>query len=702
MVNSIQNVDIAKLTKILQNAGVKQEKIDEATKLAEDHVLSQDEITQILALAPDGKIELNAENLTLDDANVDADNVGKGKYAGMSKDKVVAQITEDIGDLGQIQGDAYSSGNPYVGALGSAVKGGLVEELFNSGFNKSEVADIIGSAFKGTGIKGNGAGGYTVPYGHDNQAKEIYNKLINAMANAAATAAGNVDFANDDKIKELQGQIDANNVIIQGNNFQITANNAQIEKISAQIQELKTQAEGEIEQAIKDSNEIAETSKAQVQDAISRRLDEYANSQGAMTYEDFRANVAGEIDGIDANTQRNLKDVTCGILDANDKLSQIDGLLGNLGALLAENSDLLADNNNLANINSDLASQIEERTEVLKAEAAANSSSSADSDSSRCDPIGFENGGKKFDFFEDKDGDGQLSNASEFLGAEDGWDEMKKLDVAGGANGGGDGKITKAELMENPNLKMVVTDANGNQEIKSVAEVFAAAGDNDVVIDLNSYKEVNADVNENVHMLGKFKVDLDGIGDADAIDGYNTLDTLDYLNANYDFSDADKLTAGSDTTLAGSDAITKDNFNINGQTFEELEAEIANLHDDFEAALSKIGMDEADIETFTKAESKNAQDYATNIQDKFDSDAAKEEMEKLKAEREARAQQAAELAKAEEANAAEEAAAEEEANAADEANTTEEDPNLANWEPGQDAPAGYTIDPKTGKPIKLA
>lgn len=647
MVNSIQNVDIAKLTKILQNAGVEKTKIDEAKKLAQDGVLSQDEITQILALAPDGEIELNAENLTLDDANVDADNVGKGKYAGMSKDEVVAQITKDIGDLGQIQGDAYSSGNPYVGALGRAVEGKLVEELFNSGFNKSEVADIIGSAFKGTGIKGNGAGGYTVPYGHDNQAKEIYNQLINAMANAAATAAGNVDFADDDKIKELQGQIDANNVIIQGNNFQITANNAQIEKISAQIQELKTQAEEEIQQAIKDSEEIAEESKAQVQNAISKHLDEYANSQGAMTYEDFRANVAGEIDGIDANTQGSLKDVTCRILDANDKLSQIDGLMGNLGALLAENSDLLADNNNLANINSDLASQIEERTEVLKAEAAANSSSSPDSDSSRCDPIGFENGGKKFDFFEDKDGDGQLSNASEFLGAEDGWDAMKKLDVAGGANGGGDGKITKAELMKNPNLKMVVTDANGNQEIKSVAEVFADAEDDDVVIDLNSYKEVNADVNENVHMLGKFEVDLDGIGKgADAIDGYNTLDTLDYLNANYDFSDADKLTAGSDTTLAGSDAITKDNFNINGQTFEEFETEIATLHDKFEEALSNIGMDEADIETFTKAESKNAQAYATNIQDKFDSDAAKEEMEKLKAEREARAQQAAELAKA--------------------------------------------------------
>ena len=701
MVNSIQNVDIAKLTKILQNAGVEKAKIDEATTLAQDGVLSQDEITQILALAPDGEIELNAENLTLDDANVDADNVGKGKYAGMSKDEVVAQITKEIGDLGQIQGDSYSSGNPYVGALGSAVEDGLVEELFNSGFNKSEVADIIGSAFKGTGIKGNGAGGYTVPYGHDNQAKEIYNNLINAMANAAATAAGNVDFANDDKIKELQGQIDANNVIIQGNNFQITANNAQIEKISAQIQELKTQAEEEIHQAIVDSNNIAEESKAQVQNAISKHLDEYANSQGAMTYEDFRANVAGEIDGIDANTQGNLKDVTCRILDANDKLSQIDGLLGNLGALLAENSDLLADNNNLANINSDLASQIEERTKELEAEAEANSSSSADSDSSRCDPIGFENGGKKFDFFVDADGDGQLSNASEFLGAEDGWDAMKAFDVEGGANGG-DGKITKAELMKNPDLKMVVTDANGNQEIKSVAEVFADAADDDVVIDLNSYKEVNADVNENVHMLGKFEVDLDGIGKgADAIDGYNTLDTLDYLNANYDFSDADKLTAGSDTTLAGSDAITKDNFNINGQTFEELEAEIANLHDDFEAALLEIGMDEADIETFTKAESKNAQAYATNIQDKFDSDAAKEEMEKLKAEREARAQQAAELAKAEEANAAEEAAAEE-ANAADEANTTEEDPNLANWEPGQDAPAGYTIDPKTGKPIKLA
>lgn len=701
MVNSIQNVDIAKLTKILQNAGVKQEKIDEATKLAQDHVLSQDEITQILALAPDGKIELNAENLTLDDANVDADNVGKGDYAGMSKDEVVAQITKDIGDLGQIQGDAYSSGNPYVGALGSAVKNGLVEELFNSGFNKSEVADILGSAFKGTGIKGNGAGGYTVPYGHDNQAKEIYNNLINAMANAAATAAGNVDFANDDKIKELQGQIDANNVIIQGNNFQITANNAQIEKISAQIQELKTQAEAEIKQAVEDSNKIADESKAQVQNAISMHLDEYANSQGAMTYEDFRAKVAGEIDGIDANTQRKLKDVTCGILDANDKLSQIDGLLGNLGALLAENSDLLADNNNLANINSDLASQIEERTEVLKAEAEANSPSSADSDSSRCDPIGFENGGKKFDFFEDKDGDGQLSNASEFLGAEDGWDAMKKLDVEGGANGG-DGKITKAELMKNPNLKMVVTDANGNQEIKSVAEVFAAADNDDVVIDLKSYKEVNADVNENVHMLGKFEVDLDGSGSGAAIDGYNTLDTLDYLNANYDFSDADKLTAGSDTTLAGSDAITKDNFNINGKTFDEFEKEITTLHDKFEKALSNIGMDEADIETFTKAESKNAQAYATNIQDKFDSDAAKEEMEKLKAEREARAQQAAELAKAEEANAAEEAAAEEEANAADEANTTEEDPNLANWTPEDEVPAGYTIDPKTGKPIKLA
>ncbi len=130
----------------------------------------------------------------------------------------------------------------------------------------------------------------------------------------------------------------------------------------------------------------------------------------------------------------------------------------------------------------------------------------------RNDPIGFSVGDVKYDFIQDNNNDGIFNDMSEFLGAENGWQDMFNYDK------NGDGVLTGNELKA---LKMVgKNQTNGQFSFTNAAAVGVTS------IDLNSYKEVNKqEQNKNI-TAGTFEVNLSGT----IIEGKNTFDGVKNLN----------------------------------------------------------------------------------------------------------------------------------------------------------------------------
>lgn len=606
MTNNISSLNVRNLfTTGLTAAQTKA--IDEATK---DGVLTKDELATLKKAGLDTNVI--AEKFDIKDAeDIGETKAGDGKYSNMSKDAIVTELKKSYGGKA-ISGDSYGNGNKNLADLQKAMDAGLIADLFASGLSKSEVADIIGQVFDGSGIKANGNGGYTCPYGHGDEAKKIYDEFTKLMAQASG---GIESVKNDPELKEMQANLDANNLQIMSNNFAIEANTARIDKIKAEMEQLKEEVTRDIENAIKESEEIQEEQKANAASIVSSNIAAFTAANGDMTYDQFRAALKSDLDDSAGEADSKLSSVIGNMLDAESRLGKLDGMLRNIQGLMTENDDLVNQNNLLTKNNEKLSTDIATRTEQLIKEA----EDCADEDCNRCDPIGFEANGKKYDFFVDADNDGNLSNAKEFLGAEDGWAAMANLDTDG------DGKITKAELQGAENLKMVVTNEDGTQEVQNIADVFANANLEDAVISLDSYNEVNKDVNKDVTLLGTYQIDLDGIGKGDdAIEGYNTLDSMAWLNENYKFSDTDVTMNGSQKgTEAVKTGYTTESF---GDQFEELEASINGLHTKWESAWQTIGIDASEsMKDLRNKEESIADATARRYDDKFQEVKAKEE-----------------------------------------------------------------------------
>ena len=200
-------------------------------------------------------------------------------------------------------------------------------------------------------------------------------------------------------------------------------------------------------------------------------------------------------------------------------MTEADGLLGKLCAktqLLSNycaygeklSNQITCKQNRLATLNDQLTA-IEEAEEARK-----------------CDPIGFVVDGKICDFIIDRNNDGKFNNETEFLGAQNNWFEMISLDQ----NGNNDGKVSREE-MENANVKVLVTNEDGSQQIVSVADLGIDE------IDLSSYQSSNQSIGNNNQLLGTFGLTLNG---KYSNDGYNTLDTVNWLDKNYSNMFTDK------------------------------------------------------------------------------------------------------------------------------------------------------------------
>ncbi len=134
------------------------------------------------------------------------------------------------------------------------------------------------------------------------------------------------------------------------------------------------------------------------------------------------------------------------------------------------------------------------------------------------DPISFTDGNVKYDFIKDKNNDGIFNDASEFLGAENGWAEMKQYDT------NGDGVINGEELKK---LQLVAVDQESGQfSFKNADEAGIAS------IDLASFKETEGKklTMTNDYNEGTFKINMKN---GSVLQGVETQDSNQNLNNKY-------------------------------------------------------------------------------------------------------------------------------------------------------------------------
>ena len=495
------------------------------------------------------------------------------------KDSVIAELKAKYSAT-EGGNDPYTMSNPQLQAFKQAMDDGLISELNKQGFAKNDIIDIISQVFPSIGISVTENGGYTLPYGHDEDAKELYDLFKTQIGQVANTSP----------------EIEALKTSIAGLENQIAYNNNQLSILEKNVEALKEEIEELIEQAIDESEEITEDKKEEAKKIVAQELDNYTSAKGAMTYEEFQSNLAGRLDSLDSSSQSKLSSITIKLLNAESKMSSLNGYLTQM--------------NSLQNTNSLMQEQIGTKTvemESLQAQMIEENANCEDDCCQRTDPIGFETDGKKYDFFVDKDDNGLLSNEQEFLGAQDGWQEMAALDT------NGDGKVDKSELEES-DLKVVVTDESGKQSVADAADIF---GDKDS-IDLNSYNELNQEMDNGNALLGTFGLTFGG----EKIEGYNTLDTLDWLDDNYEFSDKD-MGIG---RFAQSETIVQDDqSSYFAQMISQFNQEYENLELKLEGAWSTIGVSRDEV---TSAISEQMRQEAQEQAEKLEDQLAKYDKEK--------------------------------------------------------------------------
>lgn len=295
-----------------------------------------------------------------------------------------------------------------------------------------------------------------------------------------------------------------------------------MEKLEAHIEDLTAKAEENIMKAAAAQEDAVKEHEKETQAVVDEQLKEYvaANKEGGegMTREELQGNIQGALAHIPE-----VANAVSALVEANDQINEIDACLGDLNDLILDTQSIEA--------------KIEGKEAQFEAAEQAAQAAAAASSNNCCDPIGFqttdENGNTvQYDFIKD---DGSFDSTSDFLGSDNQWAEMQALDADG------DQTVTAAELSAG-NIKAVKTNADGSQEIVDLASEF---GD-DFSIDLTSYqaggshsaidttKDSDGDGVLDQELLGTFNVNANG----QTIQGYNTLDDVDYLSENYGVSAA--------------------------------------------------------------------------------------------------------------------------------------------------------------------
>lgn len=428
---------------------------------------------------------------------------------------------------------------PQLKALDKALDDGILKDLYAQGYSKDEVFQIIQNVFP---INLSKAGDkYEIPYGHDSEAKEIYKKFSDQFS-----------LYSNSEIVALQQDIAANEKAIE-------ANNAQMITLQNKIKASKEEVEAALKKAIEESKDIKEEQKDEAKKIVEQEINSYANSDGKMSYEDFESGLSKKLGALSSSGSFEIASIIAKFSQAQSEMDIIDGMISDVESLNNQNASLADDIEQAQSEMEDIASETVGKT---------------DCEVEKCDPIGFNSGDTRYDFFVDKDSDEKLSNANEFLGAKKGWSEMTSLDSDG------NGKISVDEMKD---LHIVETAKDGSQTVKKASDLFK----NNDFIDLNSYKSKNSDIGNGNTLLGTFGLTFKG---NQIDDGYNTLDDMNWLSKNYDFSDSNETNFFEKSSVKGLDMASEiEQFKADFSALTNLSSQSdSSINDSLNEITSKI------------------------------------------------------------------------------------------------------------------
>ncbi len=364
-----------------------------------------------------------------------------------------------------------------------------------------------------------------------------------------------------DEINELKGKKDENT--------------EEIEAIKEEIATLTAEAEDEINQALAAQEKAVADHEEDTKKLVNQSLADYiaANQEGGegMTREELQSNIKKNAEGLGLPAE--IGDATAMLMSASDKLDEVDGLLSDLNGLIVENQNLEA--------------QIDGKCQEF--DAVEEAAKKAEEEKKSCDPIGFEatdkDGNKaQYDFIKD---DGSFDSTDDFLGAQNQWQEMQALDTDG------DNVVTAAEL-DAGGIKAVKTNADGSQDIVSMTEEFGE----DFSIDLSSYAQggTHAAVDPTADSDGDGTLDQELLGTfsvntgSETVQGYNTLDDVDYLSENYGIEAGTQATEAEETDFQYSQEL-QESMNF-FQTYTE---KVAELREKLMEAWKSLGATEDQV-----------------------------------------------------------------------------------------------------------
>ncbi len=552
--------------------------------------ISKTQIEKVKKLAENGFTEQELQELMKDGIDTSLLLQNASGVSKISVDSKAQEIKQKYcSNLPKYSGDVYSASNPELQAFSQALKDGLISDLSSAGYSKNEIIEIISKAFPTIGIKNTDDGSYTLPKGHGAEAKQIYDQFLSNIAVVTGLNTPQIQAAKQ-KLADI--------------NRQIQENNRELKTLEYDIVSLQISIEDKINDAIDESKEIAEEQKEESKKIVKKRLDEYVNSNGKISYETFQSNVSADLDVLAGETNSKLSAAVSEIFKAMSEMNTLNGYLTRMNTLIKSNADL--------------AKQADETKEEIKKlqDEMLNQDNAGDDNCKRCDPIGFTDAsGVRYDFFVDKDENGDITNENEFVGASAGFSEMVNNDL------NGDKKVDAAELDKN-NVKVIVTNPDGTRQIKKASEVFKE-GD---TIDLNSYTVTNKDIGNGNTQLGSFNVNMNG---QTLATGYQTMDTLDWLDENFEFTDeAEGKGRHSGTSGGAFDSIQALDFS---GRYKDLKSDSLRLKNKVLSGKSTVNNNSVKAgESITNAESE-ARIKGKTVKDGFERDkSAKDKEQQLK------------------------------------------------------------------------
>lgn len=398
-------------------------------------------------------------------------------------------------------------------------------------------------------ITGTGAGGSTTA---TTDSTAVADTTAAAAATTAATTSTSATSSTTRSVEVIEAELNEVKTEIATKKAKIAENEAKISELQEQVDAIYGDIEKTVAEYIDKAEDIAEELKAKVKEITEREIEKYKNGEYESPEELHKAIESG-VEGILSSSalaalMTELKDVL------ESKKAEAEPLITEMNTLNAENATLNSELSCLEQRETDLAQELCDAKCKPKEEP------------KKCEPQGFsvkdDNGMTyQYDFFVDRDNNGDLTDASEFLGAEryaaggqeGAWSEMTDLDTDG------DGFVT-AEEMDAGNVKVVMTsvDADGNKTQKAVSATEAFGENSDFKVNTTQNAEKSTDdvpmnfndekyANSGNELLGNFNVTFDG----KEYVGYQTADSYEYLDDNYTFTSGQAENKTKDILNAG-------------------------------------------------------------------------------------------------------------------------------------------------------